>query len=404
MFDLRSLPSRALAAAAISTVVLLGSCSSNAASSVIFAPIPIPTAGAFTGPALSNQWVTSWSAPPENALMGADNMGSKEQTFRFILVPSIDGTEERIHFSNVYGTTPITIGSARLAVSVSNGAAIDPQRDAALLFSGAPSVTIPAGGQVVSDPVTLTYAYGERLAVSMYVKGTFGPLTQHEAQVDTNFANSPGGGDVTTDANGGSLGSTTDEYFLLTGMDVYGAYQGSVAFFGSSSVDGHNSNFGSGQNYPTVNVAVPGQDFDRPSDWLARDMLTAGYRVGVFNAGTIADPAGEDSRTQSGTSEAGVDRMNRDVLSQAGIKSVVIYFGGVDLRADCVPATNVEVSLTNMVAQAQAAGGAGHPGKRYPLPSTARLQTLHFCRRRRIPTRATLTRGLRTQDRPSATS
>lgn len=53
---------------------------------------------------------------------------------------------------------------------------------------------------------------------------------------------------------------------------------------------------------------------------------------------------------------AGIDRMDRDVLKQAGIKSVVIYFGGVDLRDDCVPAANVEASLTNMTSQALAAG------------------------------------------------
>ena len=72
--------------------------------------------------------------------------------------------------------------------------------------------------------------------------------------------------------------------------------------------------------------------------------------------------------------------MKHDVLAQAGIKAVVIYFGGIDLRVDCMPATNVEASLTNMVAQAQAAGVrvilATLPPSEYcqtatPLPSAA---------------------------------
>ena len=357
MSSLRPLALRIGSAVALSLATLLSSCSGgNAASSIVYGAIPIPVAGALTGPALTNQWIVGWSSPPENALAGVDDEGSNEQTFRFIIVPDIDGTQERIHFSNKLGTTPLTIGTARLAVALSQGAAIDPTRDKPLTFSGATTVTIPAGGAVVSDPVNITYKYGERMAVTMYLKGIWGPITQHEAQVDTNFANFPGSGDSTPDAAGTSFINSTPEYFLLTGMDVYGAYQGSVAFFGSSSVDGHNSNFGSGKNYPTQNVAVPGQDFDRPSDWLARDMLTAGYRVGVFNAGTIADPAGEDKNTATGKSQAGIDRMNRDVLQQAGIKAVVIYFGGVDLRSDCVAATAVEASLSNMVAQANAAG------------------------------------------------
>ena len=78
--------------------------------------------------------------------------------------------------------------------------------------------------------------------------------------------------------------------------------------------------------------------------------------MGVLNAGVLGDPAGEDSITAGEYSVAGVDRMNRDVLQQAGIRAEVIYLGGGDLRSDCVPATHVETSLTNMVSQAQAAG------------------------------------------------
>lgn len=48
--------------------------------------------------------------------------------------------------------------------------------------------------------------------------------------------------------------------------------------------------------------------------------------------------------------------MQHDVLSQPGIKAVVIYFGGIDLRADCKPATDVEASLTSMASQAYEAG------------------------------------------------
>jgi lysophospholipase L1-like esterase len=146
------------------------------------------------------------------------------------------------------------------------------------------------------------------------------------------------------------------EWYLLTGADVYGPYQGTVALFGSSSIDGHNSNDSDVNSYPVMNFPIPNQNNDRPSDWLARQLIAAGYRLGVLNAGEIADPAGEDSITASGQSVAGIDRMMHDVLKQAGIKAVVIYFGGIDLRDDCVPATNVEASLANMVAQGQAAG------------------------------------------------
>ena len=336
------------AALVLASLSLLLSCSSGTST---------PSSTATTPSAIPSQWVVAWGASPENAIPGTENPGGSEQTFRNFFYPTVAGSQERVHLSNVFGSTPITVGAARLSAAGSTAApAVDPTRDVALTFSGATIVTIPAGGSVTSDPVTITYNFGEKLAVSLYVQGTFPALTQHESQVTTNYATAAGAGNATSDTTGVSYTANNTEWYLLTGVDVYGTYGGTVAIFGSSSVDGHASNFGDTNSYPTPNTAIASQDNDRPSDWLARQLIAGGYNVGVLNAGTIGDPAGEDARTASGSSVAGVDRMQRDVLSQAGIKSVVIYFGGVDLRNDCVSATAVEASLTNMVAQASTAG------------------------------------------------
>ena len=303
------------------------------------------------------QWVVAWGAPAENAAPSAGNPGGSDQSFRFIILPTIDAAEERFHFSNLLGKAPVTIGSARLAAAQGVGPSVDPTRDKAITFNRSASVTLAAGQEIVSDPVRIPYSYGEKLAVSVYLKGAFSQLTLHNSEVQTNFASAPSGGDITGDATGQAFTNTSiGSWYLLTGMDVFGEYQGTVALFGSSSIDGHESNYGDTNSYPTWNVPVAGQDHDRPSDWLGRQLLAAGYRIGVMNAGAIADPAGEDAGSKAGNVIAGVDRMQRDVLAQAGIKAVVIYFGGVDLRGDCVPATSVEASLTNMVQQAQAAG------------------------------------------------
>ena len=138
-------------------------------------------------------------------------------------------------------------------------------------------------------------------------------------------------------------------------MDVYGQYQGTVAIFGSSTIDGFGSNLGDTNAYPIANVAVPGQDNDRISDALARSLNSAGYHIGVLNAGILGESAGPSSGSASGS--PGVDRIGRDVLHQPGIKAVVIDLGQVDLRLNaCGDATEVEASLQNMVAQAYAAG------------------------------------------------
>ena len=369
--------------AALCLLPLVLSCSSsNSAATAVSTPTPVPT----PTPATAPTWVVAWGASPENALAGAENSGGSEQSFRSFFLPTVAGTEERVHFSNLFGTTPLVIGSARLALAGSTAgqtAAIDSTHDVALTFNGAVGVTIPAGQEIVSDSVNIIYTFGQKMAVTFYLSGSFPALTQHESQVTTNYATPVGAGDTTTDAAGEAFTTANTEWFVATGVDVYGAYGGTVAIFGSSSVDGHASNFGDTNSYPVANGPIPTQDNDRPSDWLARELNAAGYNLGVLNAGTIGDPAGEDSRTlptPGAGAIAGVDRMKHDVLDQPGIKAVIIYFGGIDVRSDCLPATSVEVSLMNMVAQAQAAGIrvilATLPPSEYcqsatPLPSTA---------------------------------
>ena len=285
--------------------------------------------------------------------------------------------QERLHFSNLFSTGPITIGSARLSVAVSHGPAIDSTRDQPVLFNGSPSITLAPGQETVSDPVKVTYSFGERLAVSMYLKGSFVPLTHHNSQVTPTFTAGPNSGDMTTDTTGTAFTHPITEWFSLSGMDVYGPYQGTVAYFGSSSVDGHGSDYSSANAYPVPNVAVPGQDDQRPSDWLAKQMIAAGFNMGVLNAGTIGNPAGEDSRTSSTGNVAAVDRFQHDVAQQANVKAVVIYSGGVDLRGDCNSAANIKVSLTSIVNQARAANIrvilATIPPAEYCLTSSADL-------------------------------
>jgi lysophospholipase L1-like esterase len=163
---------------------------------------------------------------------------------------------------------------------------------------------------------------------------------------------------MTTDTAGTTFSQPVPEWFLLSGMDVFGAYQGTVVLFGSSSIDGHNSNFGDTNSYPTANVPIAAQDNDRPSDWLGRQLQAAGYQLGVLNAGVLGDPAGPSSiATPAAGVQDGIDRFNRDVVQQTNVKAVVIYIGGIDIRdVDCKSAPDIENSLTQIVSQAQAAG------------------------------------------------
>src|SRR4029434_2205965 len=81
-------------------------------------------------------------------------------------------------FSNAYGTMPLSIGAAHLALR-GKDSAIVAGSDRTLTFNGKPSVRIPPGASILSDAVALTVPKLAELAVSVYAPGDTGPATRH---------------------------------------------------------------------------------------------------------------------------------------------------------------------------------------------------------------------------------
>ena len=89
---------------------------------------------------------------------------------RQIVHTSVGGRGVRVVFSNVFGTAPLAIGGAHVALR-DKGAAIVPGSDRPLAFSGRPGVTVPAGAVIVSDSVDLTVPALADLAIDLYLPG-----------------------------------------------------------------------------------------------------------------------------------------------------------------------------------------------------------------------------------------
>src|SRR6266852_5947504 len=104
------------------------------------------------------------------------------QTLRQIVRISIGGEQVRVVFSNTFGTAPLVIGAAHVALR-DKEAAILTQSDRALTFSGSPTATIPSGAMIVSDPVRLAVPALADLAIDLYLPGdtaaTNSPVTMH---------------------------------------------------------------------------------------------------------------------------------------------------------------------------------------------------------------------------------
>jgi lysophospholipase L1-like esterase len=180
-----------------------------------------------------------------------------------------------------------------------------------LTFGGDPSITIPPGALVVSDPVELNVPDLSDLAVSIFVPGNTGPATWHFEGRQTSFISPTG--DFTASAVM-PFSSTTLARFWLAGVDVVASKRtGAIVALGESITDGSQS---------TVDANT------RWTDQLALRLLAQpGNRaMGVLNEGIAGGRLLHDSLGPNALA-----RFDRDVLSQTGVTHVIVQLGDNDI-------------------------------------------------------------------------
>ena len=163
------------------------------------------------------------------------------QTLRQIVHTSIGGSKARVVLSNAYGTAPVTIGAAHIALRDKEGA-IQAASGSPLTFSGHATMTIPANAVVYSDPVNLTVPPMSDLAIDLYLPGTTNTpasITMHGGALQTSYISETGNhaGKATMPEAG-----RTQSWFLLSRVDVVAPdATGAIVAFGDSITDGSRS-------------------------------------------------------------------------------------------------------------------------------------------------------------------
>src|SRR5262245_16536909 len=112
----------------------------------------------------NEHWVGTWGNAlhqPNLGVPGLSNSGFNNQTLRQIVHISVGGPWIRVRLST-FGASSLVIGSAHIALGAT--ASIVSGTDRTLTFGGSPSVTIPPGALVVSDPVELDVPDGSDVA------------------------------------------------------------------------------------------------------------------------------------------------------------------------------------------------------------------------------------------------
>jgi lysophospholipase L1-like esterase len=296
-------------------------------------------------------WVGTWGAAPSPQLSSAEMESQKllfhDQTLREIVHLSIGGDTVRVRLSNSFGTEPVEVGAAHLAVRAS-GSSVTSGTDRALTFSGRTRVEIPAGAIVVSDPVQLKVAPAADLAISLYLpKGATGGGVHYSAQQTSYIAT----GDATAAASLDSPATITSWVFL-TGVDVLApATAGSIIAFGDSITDGARSTVDTNHRWPDILAA---RLLARKSQMAVVDMGIGGNRI--LHEGAAS------KRPQFGINA--LARFDQDVLSQPGVRYMVILEGINDIghagssapASETVTAEDIIAGLTQMIERAHEKG------------------------------------------------
>ncbi|UBI35478.1 MULTISPECIES: SGNH/GDSL hydrolase family protein [Streptomyces] len=290
------------------------------------------------GAAARTAWAAGWSAAVQRPSAGFgenwSESGFARQSVRQVVRVTGGGTSVRVRLSHRYGAGPLTVDGAALALSA-GGAAVRPESRRALTFGGAASVRIPAGGEVVSDPVELRVAVFDPLALTLYFDGPTGPVTFHsQAWADSYRA----AGDRTEDASGTGFDEVTHSWYLLSDIELSGegAAEGAVVTLGDSITDGFGSSVGANGRYP---------------DALAERLAAAGRPWAVLNAGIGGNLLLHDSPWFGERPSA---RLDRDVLDKPGVRAVIVHVGLNDIGFSEVDLPmykpSVEVSAGELIA------------------------------------------------------
>ena len=257
----------------------------------------------------ATHWVGTWAASPMS-LTNTDGSLATPVTLRQIVHVSLGGSSVRVVLTNEFGTEPLLVEKAGVALSSKIGA-IDAATQRPLTFGGQAKVTVPAGALAVSDPVNIKLPALSDLAVSIYFPGQLQhQITAHGFADQTNYE---AAGDqveaATLDA-----ARTFFAWRFLKNIDVAASPDaGAIVAFGDSITDGALSTRDANARWPDILARR-----------LAGNPKTAS--LGILNQGI-----GGNRLLHDNTGPSALARLDRDVIAQPGAKYLIILEGINDI-------------------------------------------------------------------------
>ena len=285
----------------------------------------------------AQQWVASWGSSLQGS--SPEEWTLTDATIRLIARSTISGDRVRVRLENTFGEDPLTIGAVSIGLQ-NIGPSLVSDSNRTVQFNGSSTVTIPAGEYVVSDAVTLIVQAEQGLAVSLFIPGSDVRSSIHRGALTTSYVTESARGDQTANSDGEVYSKTTPSMHWLSAVEIFSSTaRGAVVAFGDSITDGS---------------CATTDGHDRWEDVLYTRLLdaTGRARLGMINAGIGGNTA---IRVPPVGSIPGVERLDRDVFSLAGVTHVIVFLGTNDIRRNAT-ADQVIAGLDEIVGRAKTRG------------------------------------------------
>ncbi|XRQ06532.1 SGNH/GDSL hydrolase family protein [Actinomadura welshii] len=288
-------------------------------------------------PKIHGHWVDTWVSMPQLTEphnmppppFTQDDVVLEDATLRQTVRVAVGGRNIRLRFSNAFGGADLPITKVSVALPEGGEAGvhgIQPGTSRPVTFNGKPSVVIPVGAQMVSDPLEFPVAPRSNVTVTLYLA---------DGQASTDITSHPGSRTTSYLLAGDHVEDTrlpeatgTDHWYFLSGVETWAKPSTAAAVMvGDSLTDGRGSTTNGNDRWP-----------DQLLDRLQSHPATSGIAV-------VNQAAGGNRILNDGLGPNVLARLDRDVLAQSGVKWLVVFEGVNDIgTAEATPAAQKEVA------------------------------------------------------------
>lgn len=307
-------------------------------------------------------WVTVWTAsaqgayPVGSAVAQPDlsraipqhEKGLVNQSFRMPIKPAISANKFRFRISNVFGNKTLRLKDLCISLHLGGGALVPGSCvDIADLEIEAGTTAWTSGIELKSKRQDVDIPATDRtIVLSGWVDGESGPITWHAKAMATSYLSQPNTRVNKDDFSELAFPFSTTSVFFLDAVDADLPNNcHAIVAFGDSLTDG---------TFTSLN------GFDRWTDVLQRMFFAMDrYEVAVLNAGIggnqVLRPLSIHEPWRGGP--AAIERLERDVLSLSGVRTV-IWLEGINDFSDNGNAEleAVQSAMTDAIHRLRAAG------------------------------------------------